>query len=49
MELIGMVGGPVRVPCAEMTREAKDQMRADLEATGLPARARAAGLQRRAA
>jgi len=37
------------VPCAEMTREAKEQMRADLEATGLPARARAAGVQKRAA
>jgi hypothetical protein len=32
-----------------MTRDAKEQMRADLEATGLPARARAAGLQKRAA
>jgi hypothetical protein len=49
MELIGMAGGPVRVPCAEMTREAKEQMRADLEATGLPAKARAAGQQKRAA
>jgi hypothetical protein len=49
MELIGMAGGPVRVPCAEMTAEARDQMRADLEATGLPAKARAAGLLRRAA
>jgi 4-hydroxy-tetrahydrodipicolinate synthase len=49
MECIGMVGGPVRVPCAEMTEEAKAEMRADLEATGLPARARAAAAQRRAA
>jgi hypothetical protein len=32
-----------------MTEEAKARMRADLEATGLPAKARAAGLQRRAA
>jgi hypothetical protein len=44
-----MAGGPVRVPCAEMAPEAKEQMRADLEATGLPAKARAAGLIRRAA
>jgi len=42
MELIGMAGGPVRVPCAEMTEEAKKEMRADLEATGLVARAKAA-------
>ncbi|MCK7504841.1 MAG: hypothetical protein MZV70_12625 [Desulfobacterales bacterium] len=41
MELLGMVGGPVRVPCREMTGEAKKQLRADLEATGLPARAAA--------
>lgn len=41
MECIGMVGGPVRTPCAEMTEEAKAQMRADLEATGLPAKAKA--------
>jgi hypothetical protein len=47
--LIGMTGGPVRAPCAEMTRDAKEQMRADLEATGLPAKARAAGLLKRAA
>jgi len=32
MELIGMVGGPVRVPCYEMTGTRK-QLRADLEAT----------------
>ena len=41
MECIGMVGGPVRTPCAAMTEEAKKEMRADLEATGLPAKARA--------
>lgn len=41
MELIGMVGGPVRAPCLEMTEEAKKQLRADLEATGLPAKAAA--------
>jgi 4-hydroxy-tetrahydrodipicolinate synthase len=49
MECIGMVGGPVRAPCAEMTDEAKREMRADLEATGLPAKARAAGMQARRA
>jgi 4-hydroxy-tetrahydrodipicolinate synthase len=42
MECIGMAGGPVRTPCAPMTEEAKREMRADLEATGLPARARGA-------
>lgn len=41
MELIGMTGGPVRAPCAEMTAEAKAEMRADLEATGLLAKASA--------
>ena len=41
MELIGMVGGPVRAPCTEMTAEAKAEMRADLEATGLLAKAAA--------
>lgn len=40
MECLGMVGGPVRTPCAEMSAEAKKAMRADLEATGLLARAR---------
>ncbi len=35
MEVLGMVGGPVRVPSAEMTEDAKRQMRADLEATGI--------------
>jgi 4-hydroxy-tetrahydrodipicolinate synthase len=51
MELIGMKGGPVRAPCTEMTSEAKAQLRADLEATGLPekARAAAASTERRAA
>jgi 4-hydroxy-tetrahydrodipicolinate synthase len=46
MELIGMVGGPVRVPCCEITEETKKQLRADLEATGLPAKARAGGAKR---
>ncbi len=41
MELIGMVGGPVRAPCTEMTAEAKAEMRADLEATGILAKAAA--------
>ena len=51
MECIGMVGGPVRAPCAEMTEEAKAQMRADLEATGLIAKAKAGAkkTERRAA
>lgn len=40
MECVGMVGGPVRTPCAEMSEENKKQMRADLEATGLIARAK---------
>ncbi|HSQ05070.1 MAG TPA: hypothetical protein VLN59_13585, partial [Burkholderiales bacterium] len=39
MELIGMVGGPVRTPCREMTEAAKQELRADLKATGLPAKA----------
>ena len=41
MECIGMVGGPVRAPCSEMTEEAKKEMRADLEATGLVAKEKA--------
>ncbi len=41
MELVGMVGGPVRAPCAEMTEENKKAMKADLEATGLIAKAKA--------
>jgi len=49
MELVGMVGGPVRPPCSEMTEESKRQMRADLEATGLLARVAKGGAQRRAA
>ncbi len=51
MECLGMVGGPVRVPCAEMTEEAKKEMRADLEAVGLVAKAKAgmAKAERRAA
>jgi 4-hydroxy-tetrahydrodipicolinate synthase len=50
MELIGMAGGPVRAPCSEMTAEAKQQMRADLEATGLLAKAAAGNkAERRAA
>jgi dihydrodipicolinate synthase/N-acetylneuraminate lyase len=40
MELLGMKGGPVRAPCTEMSAEAKAQLRADLEATGLPDKAR---------
>ncbi|HTE15970.1 MAG TPA: dihydrodipicolinate synthase family protein, partial [Burkholderiales bacterium] len=50
MELVGMAGGPVRAPCAEMTEEMKKGMRADLEATGLIGKAKA-GLapQKRAA
>ena len=49
MELIGMVGGPVRAPCIEMTEQAKKRLRADIEATGLPAKAKAgaAGSARR--
>ena len=51
MECVGMAGGPVRAPCSEMTEEAKKEMRADLEATGLVAKARAglAKAERRAA
>jgi len=50
MELVGMSGGPVRAPCTEMTDEAKARMRADLEATGLLDKVRAAdALARRAA
>lgn len=41
MELVGMVGGPVRVPSAEMTEENKRLMQADLAATGLIAKAQA--------
>ena len=51
MELIGMKGGPVRAPSAELPAEDKSQLRADLEATGLVAKAQAAQAkeQRRAA
>jgi 4-hydroxy-tetrahydrodipicolinate synthase len=42
MELLGMKGGPVRAPCTELTAEQKQQMRADLEATGILEKARAA-------
>jgi len=51
MELIGMKGGPVRAPQTEMTTEQKQQMRAELEATGLieKAQAGAAKQERRAA
>ena len=51
MECIGMAGGPVRAPCSEMAEDAKKEMRADLEATGLVAKAKAgmAKAERRAA
>jgi 4-hydroxy-tetrahydrodipicolinate synthase len=51
MELIGMKGGPVRAQQTEMTAEQKQQMKADLEATGLVAKAQQgfAQMQRRAA
>ncbi len=39
MELLGMKGGPVRAPCIEMTAEARKEFAADLEATGLLAKA----------
>jgi len=46
-----MKGGPVRAQQTEMTAEQKQQMKADLEATGLVAKAQAgfAQMQRRAA
>jgi dihydrodipicolinate synthase/N-acetylneuraminate lyase len=40
MELLGMVGGPVRTPCAPMTGEGREALRADLEASGLLAKLR---------
>jgi hypothetical protein len=46
MELIGMVGGPARVPCRAMTAEAKTQLRAELEATGLRAKAAAGAVKK---
>jgi 4-hydroxy-tetrahydrodipicolinate synthase len=51
MELIGMKGGPVRAPCAELSAEAKEQLRAELAATGLieKAHSAAAAEERRAA
>lgn len=42
MELLGMVGGPVRVPCRELTPQDKEGMLADLAATGILERAAAA-------
>jgi 4-hydroxy-tetrahydrodipicolinate synthase len=45
MELIGMVGGPVRSPCLELSEEARKQLRADLDATGLPAKAQTGATQ----
>jgi dihydrodipicolinate synthase/N-acetylneuraminate lyase len=42
MELLGMTGGPVRAPCTEMTAEAKERMRADIQSTGLLDKVRAA-------
>jgi 4-hydroxy-tetrahydrodipicolinate synthase len=51
MELIGMKGGTVRAPQTEITAEQRQQFAADLEATGLPEKARAGmkTLARRAA
>jgi 4-hydroxy-tetrahydrodipicolinate synthase len=51
MEMIGMKGGGVRPPCTLVSAEKEAELRADLEATGLPAKARAAGKkqERRAA
>ena len=41
MELIGMPGGPVRTPCMELAEEKKAELYADLEATGILAKAKA--------
>jgi 4-hydroxy-tetrahydrodipicolinate synthase len=41
MEQIGMPGGPVRSPCTELTDEKKNELRADLEATGILDKAKA--------
>ncbi|HYC49334.1 MAG TPA: dihydrodipicolinate synthase family protein [Burkholderiales bacterium] len=41
MELIGMKGGPVRAPSTELPEEEKAKLRADLQATGLIAKAQA--------
>ena len=51
IELLGMKGGPVRSPCTEISAEAKRELRADLEATGILEKARAgqAKAERRAA
>jgi 4-hydroxy-tetrahydrodipicolinate synthase len=51
MEAIGMKGGTVRAPQTEMTAEQRRELAADLEATGLPQKARAgsARAERRAA
>jgi hypothetical protein len=43
--MLGMKGGGVRPPCTRMTPEAEQELRADLEATGLPGKARAAAKQ----
>ena len=42
MELLGMAGGPVRAPSTPMSDEARGRLEADLEATGILAKARAA-------
>jgi len=42
IELLGMKGGPVRAPCTELSADDKQRMRADLEATGLLEKTRAA-------
>jgi 4-hydroxy-tetrahydrodipicolinate synthase len=42
MELLGMIGGPVRAPSTPMSEAAKQELRRDLEATGILARAAAA-------
>jgi 4-hydroxy-tetrahydrodipicolinate synthase len=38
MELLGMIGGPVRAPSTPMDERARAQLRADLDATGILAR-----------
>jgi hypothetical protein len=38
MELLGMIGGPVRAPSTPMDESARAQLRADLDATGILAR-----------
>ncbi|HSQ03540.1 MAG TPA: hypothetical protein VLN59_05880, partial [Burkholderiales bacterium] len=45
MELLGMKGGRVRAPCTDLTAEQKQQMRADLEATGILEKAKAGRAQ----